>query len=103
MPSKLFEKLRTDYIDDDEFRRLQNFLLLNPYAGEVIQGTSGLRKLRWSLNNKGKRGGIRTIYLYLDKKDHIHLITLYEKNETTDLTNEQKKILKGIVEEIKNG
>ncbi|MGC9386262.1 MAG: hypothetical protein ACP5D0_04915 [Hydrogenovibrio sp.] len=66
--SKLFERLRSEYLNDCEYRELQNFLIQQPLAGDVVQGTGGLRKLRWKLANKGKRGGIRTIYLYLDKK-----------------------------------
>lgn len=101
--SKNFERLRADYLTDEEYRELQNFLIQQPHAGDVIQGTGGLRKLRWKLSNKGKRGGIRIIYLFLNNKDHIHFLTLYSKNEATDLTSDQKKILKQIVEEIKNG
>ena len=100
--SKLFEKLREKYIEDESYRQLQNFLLEQPLSGDIIQGTGGLRKLRWSANGKGKRGGIRTIYLYITEKSHIHLLTLYAKNEVSDLTTQEKKILKGIVEELKN-
>ena len=81
---------------------MQSFLLEQPLSGDVIQGTGGLRKLRWSANGKGKRGGIRTIYLYITEKSHIHLLTLYAKNEVSDLTAQEKKILKSIVEELKN-
>lgn len=100
--SKLFEKLREKYLEDESYRELQNFLLEQPLSGDVIQGTGGLRKLRWSANGKGKRGGIRTIYLYITHKSHIHLLTLYAKNEVSDLTSDEKKILKSIVEELKN-
>jgi hypothetical protein len=100
--SKIFEKLREKYLDDDNYRALQNFLVEQPLVGDVIQGTGGLRKLRWSANGKGKRGGIRTIYLYITEKSHIHFLTLYAKNEVSDLTADEKKILKRIVEELKN-
>ena len=100
--SKLFEKLREKYLEDERYRELQNFLLEQPLSGDVIQGTGGLRKLRWSANGKGKRGGIRTIYLYITQKSHIHFLTLYAKNEVSDLTSDEKKILKRIVEELKN-
>ena len=100
--SKLFEKLREKYMEDDSYRQLQIFLLAQPLSGDIIQGTGGLRKLRWSANGKGKRGGIRTIYLYITEKSHIHLLTLYAKNEVSDLTAQEKKILKSIVEELKN-
>jgi len=100
--SHLFEKLRSKYLDDESYRALQNFLIEQPLVGDVIQATGVLRKLRWSANGKGKRGGIRTIYLYLNKKSHIHFLTLYAKNEMSDLTAEEKKILKRIVEELKD-
>ena len=100
--SKLFEKLREKYLEDERYRELQNFLLEQPLSGDVIHGTGGLRKLRWSANGKGKRGGIRTIYLYITQKSHIHFLTLYAKNEVSDLTSDEKKILKRIVEELKN-
>ena len=100
--SKAFEKLREKYLDDESYRDLQNFLVLQPLSGDVIQGTGGLRKLRWSANGKGKRGGIRTIYLYLTEKSHIHFLTVYAKNEVSDLTPDEKKILKCMVKELKN-
>jgi len=100
--SKIFEKLRQDYFDDESYRMFQNFLLVQPYAGDTIAGTGGLKKIRWSSIGRGKRGGVRTIYLYLSDKEHIHLLTVYAKNEMTDLTNSDKKRLKNIVEEIKN-
>ncbi len=100
--SKVFEKLREKYLDDESYRALQNFLVEQSLTGDVIQGTGGLRKLRWSANSKGKRGGVRTIYLYLTEKSHIHFLTLYAKNEVSDLTTDEKKILKRMVEELKN-
>jgi len=100
--SKAFERLREKYLDDESYRDLQNFLVLQPLSGDVIQGTGGLRKLRWSANGKGKRGGIRTIYLYLTEKSHIHFLTVYAKNEVSDLTSDEKKILKCMVKELKN-
>jgi hypothetical protein len=100
--SKVFEKLREKYFNDESYRDLQTFLVLQPLSGDVIQGTGGLRKLRWSANGKGKRGGVRTIYLYLTEKSHIHFLTVYAKNEVSDLTPDEKKILKRMVEELKN-
>ncbi len=61
-----FAKYRADYLDDEEFRRLQQYMLKNPEAGDVIEGTGGLRKLRHgdSRRGKGKRGGLRVIYYW---------------------------------------
>lgn len=101
--SKLFEKLRDKYLNDEKYQELQNFLIDQPLTGDVIQGTGGLRKIRWSTKGEGKRGGVRTIYFYLAQKDHLHFLTIYSKNEMTDLSSSEKKILKATVEEIKNG
>ena len=100
--SKIFEKLRDKYFDDTSYKAFQNFLLEQPEVRDTIAGTGGLKKVRWSAKGKGKRGGIRTIYLYLAGKSHIHLLTVYAKNEMSDLTPHEKKILKSIAEEIKN-
>jgi len=101
--SKIFEKLRERYLDDTHYHQLQDFLLEQPLAGDVISGTGGLRKLRWAAKGKGKRAGIRTVYLYITQRSHIHLLTIYAKNEVTDLTVAEKKMLKSIVEELKHG
>lgn len=96
-----FTKYLQDYLNDDEYRELQNFLIEQPEAGDLIQGTGGLRKLRWSSDNKGKRGGIRVIYYWKVLKDQIYLFTLYAKNEMTDLSTEEKKVLKKMLEDWK--
>jgi len=61
-----FERYRQDYLTDEGYRNLQNFLLLTPKAGDVIAGTGGLRKLRFGdpKRGKGKRGGLRVIYYW---------------------------------------
>ena len=100
--SKIFEKLREKYFDDESYKEFQNFLLEQPTIGDTIPGTGGLKKVRWSAKGKGKRGGVRTIYLYIVDKSHIHFLTVYAKNEMSDLTPNEKKILKAIAEEIKN-
>jgi len=100
--STLFEKLRTNYFSDDEFRDLQLALLANPKSGSVIQGTDGLRKIRFKAKGKGKRGGVRVIYYFLDQKDRFYLLTLYSKNEVTDLTASQKNRLKQFMEVWRN-
>lgn len=100
--SKIFEKSREKYFDDESYKAFQSFLLKEPGIGDTIQGTGGLKKVRWSSKGKGKRAGVRIIYLYLSNKSHIHFLTVYAKNEVSDLTSDEKKILKAIAEEIKN-
>ena len=96
--SILFTKYLMDYLNDDEYQELQEFLMEKPDAGDLIQGTGGLRKLRWSLDNKGKRGGIRIIYYWQVTKEQIYFFTLYAKNEMTDLSAAEKKALKQLLE-----
>ncbi len=93
-----FTKRLLDYLKDDEYRELQNFLIEQPEAGDLIQGTGGLRKLRWSLDKKGKRGGIRIIYYIKLADDQVYFFTLYAKNEVVDLSAKEKKQLKLMLE-----
>jgi hypothetical protein len=89
-----FQLLRDEYLGDDEgYRSLQNALLESPHRGDVIPGCGGLRKMRWpdSRRGKGRRGGLRIIYLYVEAADTIVFFALYDKDETTDLSPDEKK------------
>lgn len=96
--SSIFTKYRTDYLSDDEYRLLQTELLVTPTKGDVIQGSGGLRKIRSVSKGSGKRGGVRIIYYYLDAFNRFYFLTLYAKNEMTDLTAQEKKHLKHFME-----
>jgi len=95
-----FNKYRSDYLVDDEYQSLQRSLLESPSMGNVIQGTGGLRKIRWvdKNRNKGKRGGIRIIYYWYDGGSQFWFFTIFDKNEASDITPDQKKILKKMLE-----
>lgn len=98
--SPAFERYRPDYLSDEEYRAFQNILLEQPKSGDVIKGSGGIRKVRYSQKNrgKGKRGGIRVIYYWLDARHRFYLITLYNKGEMTDLSPNETKALKKLVE-----
>ena len=81
-------------LSDTEYTEFQCFLSENPLAGDVIQSTGGLRKVRWSAQGKGKRGGVRIIYYYAMPDSQIRLLLIYQKGKQDDLTASQKKILK---------
>lgn len=100
--SSIFEKHRSDYMSDDEYSAFQRELLSEPVKGDVIQGTGGLRKIRVAAKGKGKRGGARVIYYYFDRHSRFYLLTVYAKNEVSDLTTTQKKQLKDFMEVWKN-
>lgn len=89
-----FSKRRQALLPDDEFRAFQELLIDTPAAGDIIIGTGGFRKIRWSRPGMGKRGGVRVIYYYVTSKGRVYLALVYPKNEQDDLTEEQKKVLK---------
>ena len=94
----IFSKRLKTIMDDDEYRLLQNELIIRPESGKIIPGSGGLRKLRWSSSHRGKRGGSRLIYYWFRREEIILMLFIYLKNETGDLTKDQIKILKSIVE-----
>ena len=100
--STIFEKHRDEYLSDDEYRLFQAELMLNPHLGDVIQGTGGLRKIRVASKGKGKRGGSRIIYYFLDEKRRFYLLTIYDKNEMSDLNAIQRKQLMAFMEAWRN-
>ncbi|HIH0879842.1 TPA: type II toxin-antitoxin system RelE/ParE family toxin [Vibrio cholerae] len=96
--STIFEKYRDEYLSDEEYRLFQAELML----GDVIQGTGGLRKIRVASKGKGKRGGSRIIYYFLDEKRRFYLLTIYGKNEMSDLNANQRKQLMAFMEAWRN-
>jgi mRNA-degrading endonuclease RelE of RelBE toxin-antitoxin system len=86
-------------LSDEEYRQLQMALVLHPDMGTVIPGSGGLRKTRWSLAGRGKRGGVRIIYYWAVVNDKILMLFMYAKNEQDDLTPEQLKVLRRLIEE----
>ena len=92
--------MRASYLNDTAYLALQNELMLNPQVGDVIEGTGGLRKLRQPdpRRGKGKRGGLRVIYYWWLGGKQFWLFTVYDKDEADDLTPEQRKTLKRMLD-----
>ena len=100
----IFTKRINRLMKEDVYRELQNELIESPDIGKVIQGSGGIRKIRWSGSGRGKRGGSRIIYYWAKNKDQIYTLFIYEKNELSDLTKDQLSTLKKVVElEFGNG
>jgi hypothetical protein len=93
----IFTRLIDKYLSDDEYAALQQVLVANPDAGDVIAGSGGVRKLRWGVAGRGKRGGIRVIYYLRSQQGQIWLLTVYAKNVAGTIP---AHILKKIKEEI---
>ena len=87
-------------LGDDEQHELENILLENPRKGVVIEGLAGIRKLRIRLEGRGKSGGGRVIYFDVLEKRRLYLLFAYPKNVQEDLTAEQRKFLRRMVETI---
>lgn len=96
----LFTHLVQKYLSDEEYVHLQNFLIANPEAGDLIPGSGGVRKLRWSMRGRGKRGGLRVIYYAKTAQRTIWMLTIYAKNVAENIP---AHILRQIKEEIENG
>ena len=86
-------------LTDEEYRQLQIILMATPDMGAIIPGSGGLRKLRWVIRGKGKRGGTRVIYYWASTLDRILMLFIYAKSEKDDLTPAQLQVLRKIVEE----
>jgi hypothetical protein len=97
--TSIFSGQLYELLSDDDYRALQYALALRPEQGALIPGSGGLRKIRWSLRDKGKRGGLRVIYYWDSAEDVIYLVYLYSKNQQTDLKPNQLKMLRRVVEE----
>ncbi|SRR6266568_733788 len=95
----IFTKQLLSTLSDNEYRLFQNVLLERPDAGKVIPGSGGLRKLRWAVEGRGKRGGLRVIYYWFTARGTILLLFIYPKNVQDNLTPDQLKQLKKVVEE----
>lgn len=80
---------------------LQNDLLDDPKIGDVIKQTGGVRKLRYILKDKGKRGGCRVIYVDIEIAETIYLLDVYPKSKKVDLTEIEKKRIKQLVKQLK--
>lgn len=91
-------KWRSMGLTDEDLRTLENILLKNPKMGDAIPGTGGIRKIRIPLDNIGKRSGARVIYVDVEVKECVYLLNVYAKNEKTDLSGKEKKLLGKLVE-----
>jgi hypothetical protein len=101
--TSVFTKRINALLNDDEYRLLQNILIEMPKAGKIIQGSGGIRKVRWGGSGHGKRGGVRIIYYWATSCNQIFMLYAFAKNERDDLTKEQLSILrKALISEFED-
>lgn len=87
-----------DLLTEDDYLALQLDLVERPTVGKVIPGTGGLRKLRWGMAGRGKRGGARVIYYWHPESARLLMLFVFAKNERDDLTLSERQALRRIVE-----
>ncbi|TVP59321.1 MAG: addiction module toxin RelE [Halomonadaceae bacterium] len=82
---------------DFERKAIIDYLAEHPKSGDLMEGTGGIRKLRWSRGNKGKSGGVRVIYYYHDERIPLYLLTLFGKSERANLSKSDRNALSKLV------
>jgi|ERR1039457_463583 hypothetical protein len=95
-----FATIRDKYLNDDEFASFQFYLAEHPDAGDVIPHSGGCRKLRWAVEGRGKRGGVRVIYFLRLISGQIVLVTMFAKNVQENI---DPKLLRRLKEVFENG
>lgn len=88
-------------LGDEELKLLEHALLSNPQLGDVIEGTGGARKMRIQLEGRGKSGGGRVIYVDVFEAEKLYLLLAYPKNVQDDLSAEQKKMIRKLIDAIR--
>ena len=99
LPSFLMKWKRLE-LNDGDMRRLEQELLANPKLGAVMQRTGGVRKMRFAYENRGKSGSVRVIYVDFEVYEKIYFVDVYQKSEKDNLTEGERKEIKGVVELI---
>ena len=97
-----FQKKVSRLLTEDEKEELITYLSAFPNSGVLIQGTGGIRKLRWARSGRGKSGGVRVIYYFHNFEMPLYLLTLFGKNEKTNLSKAERNILSKAVERLVN-
>lgn len=97
--TSIFTRQVQKLLSDETYRQLQAALAYQPDKGAIIPGSGGLRKVRWSMQERGKRGGVRVIYYWAVEQHRLLMLLIYAKSEQDDLSREQLQILRKIVEE----
>jgi len=96
-----FSRSATRVWTDEELEAFVDFIALNADLGDVIPGLGGIRKVRWSREGTGKRGGTRVIYFFYNEDTPIYLLKVYAKGEKADLNAEEKKALRRAADTLK--
>ena len=95
-----FQRKADRLLADNEKTELIAYLAMHPNAGVLVQGTGGIRKLKWARSGMGKSGGVRVIYYFHDVEMPLYLLTLFGKNEKSNISLEEKNALSKSVKRL---
>lgn len=95
-----FQKKAFKLLTVDERNELVSYLAEHPNSGALIQGTGGIRKLRWARSGGGKSGGVRVIYFHHSEIMPLYLLAIFGKNEKANISIQEKKLLAKLVKEL---
>lgn len=98
-----FERSAHGVLSEEDIRVLEQELVRDPRAGDVVRGTGGVRKVRAAVQGRGKSGSARVVYLYVEVREKIYLLLAFAKNEQANLTPEQSARVAQLVAELKKG
>ncbi|ERJ19413.1 Toxin HigB-2 protein [Salinisphaera shabanensis E1L3A] len=84
-------------IGDSDYQALIAYLAEHPKAGDLMRGTGGIRKLRWARDGSGKSGGVRVVYYFHDERIPLYLLTIFGKNEKTNISQAERNALAQLV------
>lgn len=94
----IFTKLLPEYLSDDEYAELQRAIIRQPEVGDIVPGSGGVRKMRWRLEGRGKRGGLRVIYYLRTWRGEIWMLTIYGKSVRENISAETLRRIKESIE-----
>lgn len=96
-----FDRMAEGILDDEDIRLIQQTLMDRPRAGTVVPGSGGMRKVRVPLAARGKRGGARAVYLYLEVRSVIYLVAVFARNEKEDISGAGYNVLARLAKQLR--
>ena len=100
--TEAFARRADKLFNPEERNELMVFLATNPTAGDLIEGTGGVRKVRFAAQGKGKSGGVRVVHYFVAENGPLYALLLYAKSEQADMSPGQRKVVAGVVAAVKD-
>ena len=97
--SPIFTSYLSDYLSEDEYAELQGYLCEHPDAGDMVKGSGGVRKLRWSRSGTGKSGGVRVCYYVRTQAGQVLMLVIYAKSAKDSIPGHILKAIKEVMED----